>query len=215
LAATGAALVFYEPLGTLVSATFDRQPPVEPTAVVERTEAPRRPWPELLAAVRETLPEAGPAMYYPGSGANAVLTFRKSLPGEWHPNGRSYVLVNPYTARVEQAIDARAQGAGTRAMHAMYPLHAARVGTWLTVPIAALAALGLGWLALGGSWAYLGRWARASAGSPRGARRFTAVVMRDGRRTSGRHEHGSVTGVVQVERRDDLPRAVGGEVRGA
>jgi uncharacterized iron-regulated membrane protein len=198
-----------------VSATFDRQPPVEPTAVVERTEAPRRPWPELLAAVRETLPEAGPAMYYPGSGANAVLTFRKSLPGEWHPNGRSYVLVNPYTARVEQAIDSRAQGAGTRAMHAMYPLHAARVGTWLTVPLAALAALGLGWLALGGTWAYLGRWARASGGSPRLARRPAAVAIGGGRRTSGRHEHGGMTGTVPIECRDDLPRAVGREGRGA
>jgi uncharacterized iron-regulated membrane protein len=96
-------------------------------------------------------------MYYPGNGTNAVLTFRKSLPGEWHPNGRSYVLVNPYTAGVEQTIDARAQGAGTRAMHAMYPLHAAKVGRWLLIPLASLAAAALAWLAISGGWSYLGR----------------------------------------------------------
>jgi uncharacterized iron-regulated membrane protein len=156
-AATGAALVFYEPLWGTMSAALDRRPPVEPTAFVARAEAPRRPWSEILAAARTALPEAGPAMYYPGSGPNAVLTFRKSLPGEWHPNGRSYVLIDPYTARVAQAIDARAQGAGTRAMHAVYPLHAARVGGVGMIVMAAAAAAGLVWLALGGAWAWLGR----------------------------------------------------------
>ena len=83
--------------------------------------------------------------------------FRKQLPGEWHPNGRSYVLVDPYTAQVVQAIDARAQGTGTRLMHAVYPVHAAKVGRLPMMLLAAFAAAALTWLAAGGAWAYVGR----------------------------------------------------------
>jgi uncharacterized iron-regulated membrane protein len=105
-------------------------------------------------------------MYYPGSAENAVMTFRKSLPGEWHPNGRSYVLVDPYRAQVVQAIDARAQGAGTRLMHALYPVHAAMVGGAALIAVALLASAGLTYLAVGGSWAFVARRARARGRVP-------------------------------------------------
>jgi uncharacterized iron-regulated membrane protein len=156
-AATGAGLVFYEDTARGMSALFDRSKAAAPDAVVVPAQEPRRPWSEILRSAREAFPEAGPAMYSPGNRANAVLTFRKSLPGEWHPNGRSYVLVNPYTAAVVQAIDARKQGAGTRVMHALYPVHAAKVGGPVFLAVALMAALGLTWLALGGSWAFLGK----------------------------------------------------------
>jgi uncharacterized iron-regulated membrane protein len=169
-AVTGAAIVFYEPASSIMSTMLDRSPAAAPFAVVSPSDAPRRAWSDILAAVDATLPEAGPRMYYPGGRENPVLTFRKSLPGEWHPNGRSYVLVNPYTARVEQAIDARTQGAGTRAMHAVYPVHGAFVGRAVLVPLAVMAALGLGWLSMSGAWSYLGRLAAQRAGR-RAARR--------------------------------------------
>lgn len=155
--ATGAMLVFYDQASVVMTRAFDRAPAVEPDAVVARRAAPLRPWTEVLAAVEAALPEAGPRMYYPGAADNAVLTFRKSLPGELHPNGRSYVLLDPYTARVVQSIDARTQGAGTRAMHGVYPVHGAFVARAALVPLAAVAALGLTWLAASGTWAYLGR----------------------------------------------------------
>jgi uncharacterized iron-regulated membrane protein len=163
-AATGAGLVFYEPASRVATALFDGQPPEQPSAVVAGSTAPRRSWPEILQAVRVSFPEAGPTMYYPGSRANAVMTFRKRLPGEWHPNGRSYVLVDPYRAEVVQAIDARSQGAGTRVMHALYPVHAAMVGGVALVVVALLATVGLAYLAIGGSWAFLARRARGVPG---------------------------------------------------
>ena len=160
-AATGAGLVFYEPASRLATALMDRRAPEAPSAVVPISTAPQRPWTEILAAVRTALPEAGPRMYYPGGDGNAVLTFRKSLPGEWHPNGRSYVLVDPYEARVVQTIDARTQGAGTRLMHALYPVHAAPVGGAGLVLLAMISAIGLTYLAIGGSYAFLARAAGA------------------------------------------------------
>jgi uncharacterized iron-regulated membrane protein len=83
--------------------------------------------------------------------------FRKRLPGEWHPNGRSYVLIDPYSAAVVQAIDAREQGMGTRVMHAIYPVHAAKAGGPAMIGAAALAALALTWLGIGGVWVWVAR----------------------------------------------------------
>jgi uncharacterized iron-regulated membrane protein len=156
-AGTGAAIVFYEPTARVMSALLDTRAPEEPSARVTPREAPGRPWAEILAALDGTFPEGETVFYYPGTSTNARLMFRKRLPGEWHPNGRSYVLVDPYTAGVVQAIDARMQGAGTRIMHAMYPVHAAKVGGLTMVASGAFAALALTWLASGGAWSYLAR----------------------------------------------------------
>jgi uncharacterized iron-regulated membrane protein len=168
-AGTGAALVFYEPTAQVMTGLFDGRPPQEPDAHVEPRDAPARPWTELLAALDATFPEGQAVFYYPGSRDNARLMFRKRLPGEWHPNGRSYVVIDPYVGRTVQSIDARAQGAGTRFMHALYPVHAAKVGGVSMVGLAAFAALGLTWLACGGAWAYGGRFllGRARRASPR------------------------------------------------
>ena len=169
-AATGAGLVFYEPFGRLAGAAFDRQPAVTPSAVVTPRDAPRAEWTAILAAVQVALPETGPTMCYPGTEKNAVVTCRKRLPGETHPNGRSYVLVDPYTAQVLQTIDARTQGSGTRAMYALYPIHAAKVGGPLWMAAAAITAIGSTWLALSGAWAYAVRFVRR-------ARARTAITL--------------------------------------
>jgi uncharacterized iron-regulated membrane protein len=154
---TGAAIVFYDDVERVVTAVMNARPAEEPDAhVAPRSEA-RRPWSQLLQALDRTFPEGQAVFYYPGTGTNARLMFRKRLPGEWHPNGRSYVLIDPYSSAVVQAIDARAQGAGTRLMHAVYPVHAAKVGGVAMTLVAALAALALAWLSVGGAWAYVGR----------------------------------------------------------
>ena len=157
LAGPGAAIVFYKPVASAMSTLLDAKAPEEPVANVRPTSRGTRPWTEIIAALDRTFPDGETVFYYPGSAGNARLMFRKRLPGEWHPNGRSYVLIDPYAAQAVQSIDARAQGAGTRIMHAVYPVHAAKVGGWLMVGLAAFAAAGLTWLATGGAWAYFAR----------------------------------------------------------
>jgi uncharacterized iron-regulated membrane protein len=164
--ATGAAIVFYDPLDAVMQRLFDARPVETPTA----RPAPPRPvavrWPAVLATLDATLPDGPAVFYYPASARNGALTFRKRLDGEWHPNGRSYVLIDPQDGRLLQAIDARAQGAGSRAMYAVYPLHAATVGGPAVVLAAAIAGLGLAWLAVSGvaSWATV-RLSRTAVGT--------------------------------------------------
>lgn len=154
-AATGAGLVFDARLAPLASALFDDQAPQRPGAIVQAHAAPRAPWRDILQAVERALPGGTLVYASPGSGDNAVFTFRKRMPGEWHPNGRSYVLVDPYTASVVQVIDARRQGRGTRAMFAIYPIHAATIGGRAMVGVAACAGLALTWLAVSGLWSFV------------------------------------------------------------
>lgn len=155
--ATGAVMAFYQPTARMVSPLLDGRSPEEPTARVMPQQNPARPWTALLASLDQAFPEGTAVFYYPGTQDNARLMFRKRLPGEWHPNGRSYVVIDPYTAEVVQAIDARAQGAGTRLMNTMYPVHAAKVGGLAMVALAACAAVALTWLAIGGVCTYVGR----------------------------------------------------------
>ncbi|MFN2445389.1 MAG: PepSY-associated TM helix domain-containing protein [Vicinamibacterales bacterium] len=178
-AGTGAALVFYTPAASAMSRVFDARPPEQPSVVIPARDEARQPWTAVLPALTSALPDGPTVFFYPGTPTNAVWTFRKRLAGEWHPNGRSYVLINPYSAAVMQTIDAREQGAGTRAMFAVYPLHAATVGGPPLVIVAALSGLALAWLSISGLAAYgLAWWSRSRTRRAAAAQREHGVAPR-------------------------------------
>ncbi len=176
-AATGAGIVFYEPTARVMSRILDVRPPEVADAHVMARPGGTRGWSDILRAVDRTFPEGRTVFYQPGNAENARLVFRKRLPGEWHPNGRSYVVIDPYSGQMVQAIDARAQGAGTRLMHALYPVHAAKVGGLTMTAVAALASAGLAWLAAGGAWSYIAR--RAAAATRRASSPTFSVPAAD------------------------------------
>jgi uncharacterized iron-regulated membrane protein len=159
--ATGAVMAFYQPTARVMSRLLDGRAPMEADARVPPQARAAIPWSSLLPVLDRTFADGQTIYYYPGTSDNARLMFRKRLPGEWHPNGRSYIVLDPYTAQVVQAIDARAQGAGTRFMNTIYPVHAATVGGLAMDAAGAVAALALAWLAAGGVWSYVGRRATA------------------------------------------------------
>lgn len=127
-ALTGATMVFYRPFMNVVTTVLDTTPPMVPVARVDPTDQPVQPWATILDTVTKTFPDGKLVYYIPPRSENAVMTFRKRMPGEWHPNGRSFILVHPYTGEVLQTIDARQQQLGMRLMEKAYPLHASKVG---------------------------------------------------------------------------------------
>jgi hypothetical protein len=155
--ATGAVMAFYQPTAHVMSRVLAGRVPVQPDARVPPRKEATAAWPDILTVLDATLPEGEAVYYYPGTRDNARVMFRKRLPDEWHPNGRSYIVMDPYTTAVVQTIDARAQDAGTRLMNKVYPVHAATVGGVAMTGLAALAALALSWLAAGGAWSYAAR----------------------------------------------------------
>jgi uncharacterized iron-regulated membrane protein len=176
-AATGAGIVFYTPASAALSAMFDHRTPMKPDAVVAPRMGDIQPWVERLAHVRGTFSDGDLVMYSPGRGKNAAQSFRLRLNGEWHPNGRSYVLLNPYDGVVVQSIDARQQGLGTRIAHAIYPVHAATIGGIPYLLFTIVGAVGLAWLSIGGASAWIQKY--------RATRRATAAAaVRDARRAA-------------------------------
>lgn len=127
---TGVTMVFYRPVATLLTSLLDSNPPLTPSARLLPSDQPMRAWKDILRTLAKTLPDGKLVYYIPPRPDNAAMTFRKRMPGEWHPNGRSFILINPYTNDVLQSIDARQQQFGMRLVEKFYPLHASKVGGW-------------------------------------------------------------------------------------
>jgi uncharacterized iron-regulated membrane protein len=124
--ATGVMMVFYTEVRSVLVATLGGEPPS-----VERTvtgEGPWQSWPDLYAAIANTLPEGQLRSVSFPAEPNQAISARKRMPGEWHQHGRSFVYVNPYTAEAYAQSDARDAGLGLALMQKVYPLHSAAVG---------------------------------------------------------------------------------------
>lgn len=158
---TGAGLALAEIVLPALSRALDAGPaPAAPPHVSADGRA-RVPWQVVLTSIDGAFAAQAPGsssaqhlvFIAPPPSASAPIVARVRLPGEWHPNGRSTVAVDPYTGQVLQAVDARTLGLGTRLGHLLYPLHAARIGgaaSWPLVALAIAATIGLCVLSLSG-----------------------------------------------------------------
>jgi len=140
---TGVAMVFYTPAQKILTGMFGGEPPVIPSTLPADSPATGTNWSRVLAALDGTLPAGRTVFFYPPSTSNDVLRFRKQMPGELHPNGRSFIALAP-DGELLHASDATTLAAGMRATNAIYPLHAGKADseTWrLVVALMGLAPL--------------------------------------------------------------------------
>lgn len=128
---TGVAMVFYYPAQRVLTGLFGGEAPVVPQTVPANTAVAGTNWNAVVSALDATLPEGRTVFLYPPASVNDVLLFRKQMPGELHPNGRSFIAMTP-AAGVLHASDASALAAGMRATNAIYPLHSGKTPseTW-------------------------------------------------------------------------------------
>lgn len=154
LCLTGGGIVFYAQAGTILNGIFG-DPPLPPEPAPTLTAARATPLPEapLLARVGEELPDARLVFYYPPQPGSGVHGFRLQRPCELHPNGRSYVYLDP-AGRTLQRTDACALPPGERALHAVYPLHAGKAGSDLYKLLVFLGGLALAAISFSGTVAY-------------------------------------------------------------
>lgn len=146
LALTGAAVVFSQ---TSI-ALFDRigGSPAPLTAEVGAGDVD---WEAALAEARDLYPDAAPRVAgWPASpGDPARLRLKRTR--EWHPNGRTSLLIDPADSTIAAHQDALSLGAGRQAWNGLYPIHAAHTGGRLydlLVFASGLALAGLGFLGL-------------------------------------------------------------------
>lgn len=118
---TGAMLVFHGiTLGWLVSLFGGPTPAPPPQVAVASATTPVSAW---IREAQASLPEATPvSVTFPREpGRAAVVRLRHA--SNPHPNGRSFIAVNPYSAEVLQVHDWRTAGTGVRVSDYKYPLH--------------------------------------------------------------------------------------------
>lgn len=124
---TGVAMVYNDAVRSALRWTFDDGPEVvPPPALAVRDQD--IDWPKVLEAADGRLPRSELRRIAVPKPGNALIAIRARAIGEWHPNGRSVIWLDPYQAQVVQVHDATAQDVGARVSETMYPLHGGFVG---------------------------------------------------------------------------------------
>lgn len=147
---TGASLVFHEAFerGAHVLAGT-RAAPVR--AVPAPSASPLLPADSLLAAAARALPGGAISYLYVPAAPGETFRVRKRLPGEEHPNGKTFVHVDPTTGRVLATEDGTRAPRGARWYSILYPLHIGVLGGTGTRLLAVLTGLCLPLLAVTGA----------------------------------------------------------------
>ncbi|WP_179862317.1 PepSY-associated TM helix domain-containing protein [Longibacter salinarum] len=159
-ATTGAALIFYTSTQELTNTATGSPawPPAPPTVDTPVSFSPTA-IDAALDSARSALPGATASFVYAPAAPEAPLTVRLQAPGEWHPNGRSFVHIAS-DGSVLRVDDARSAPVGSRIMHATYPLHIGAVGgpvvRWLYVLLGLAPAV----LSITGTIIWYRRWKR-------------------------------------------------------
>lgn len=165
LLATGAALACPPQAQRLLGAlaggaiTAPRAPPSARPGDVD--------WPSALAVAQARFPDARLriAIWPARPGRPATLRLRRA--GEWHANGRTLVHVDPATGAVLGAVDALALPRAERAYHALWPLHAAKLGGRIVDLVSFACGVALAMLGGLASWTFLrARLPRRTAAQP-------------------------------------------------
>lgn len=146
---TGAGLVFHDQARALLAPNAPEAPPAPEVGTGDID------WPAALAAAQARFPDATLRMAGWPAAPGEPASIRLKQPGEWHPNGRTRVLIDPTTSRVVHTLDAQTLTQGERAIHAIYPLHAGSVGGWLYEWVTVLSGLALAALGGVGTWSFL------------------------------------------------------------
>ena len=148
---TGAGMVFNDTAQALLSP--GAPPPTEPP----RAGTGDIDWPTALVAAQARFPDATLRSVRWPAAPGKPATVRLRQPQEWHPNGRTYVQIDPATGTVVQVTDAQSLPRGIRLTHAFYPVHAATIGGWPYKLVSALSGLALVLLGGLGTWSFLFR----------------------------------------------------------
>jgi uncharacterized iron-regulated membrane protein len=139
---TGLALVYHDATETAIN-QLTGSPPEPEVPALEAPAATATPLPadSLQAVAMQLFPEALVTRLMFPREATAPFTVRLKAPSEVHPNGKTYVVMNPYTAEVLAVRDAANGPVGWRLIDLLYPLHKGGVGGIWTKVLHALCGL--------------------------------------------------------------------------
>lgn len=146
--ATGVMMTFPDQSRALFDQFGSPDPVDTPTFTAGKTD-----WLNALSQAETTFPGATPRMALWG-GKDRPASIRLKQAQEWHPNGRTVVVIDPGTGALLGRNDALENGAGREAFNAVYPIHAAHIGGRIYDAVVFLTGLALTALGLFGLMAF-------------------------------------------------------------
>jgi uncharacterized iron-regulated membrane protein len=138
-AASGAALVFFEPVAALLTAVTGEL--AEPEKVFSTPRGQPLPLDRLQATARTSLPGAQTISIFPARQPTDPVRFRMRFASEIQPNGRSFVNLDAYSGAVLQVQSGLAEPFSAAFFSWAYSLHVGRYGGLITKVLYALAGL--------------------------------------------------------------------------
>ena len=123
---TGTTMAYRGAVRTALIQWFGEPLPAKPPSI--DSVAAKVSWPDVLAAAQAAAPDAAITRISLPVREGHALMMRVRQPGEWNPNGRSTLWLDPYAAKVIGGEDATRLGPGARLANALFPIHAGAVG---------------------------------------------------------------------------------------
>jgi uncharacterized iron-regulated membrane protein len=130
---TGTTMAYRGAVRSGLAQIFHEPSPAKPPRIDSAPTAVS--WPRLLAAAQASAPDAAITRISLPVRSGHALAMRLRRPGEWNPNGRSMLWLDPYAATVLGGEDATRLGPGGRLANALFPIHSGAVGggAWRTL----------------------------------------------------------------------------------
>lgn len=148
LALTGALMVFHGPVAALAHGDTKRPDPrVIPGATLAGTQLGR-----YLDEASRQVPTDWTLRRISLPLADRPLVIRYRHPAEWHPNGKSYVHIDPWNGAVLAVERSDQTTLMLHLLNLLYPLHTGKMGDLPTRPVYLLAAMTLAYLSGSGFW---------------------------------------------------------------
>lgn len=154
---TGAAMTL-KPIEQLLTRPFSSPAEMARAArlpVGEAGSLDRPNWTRIIATARERFPDAGLRVLALPSRPGQFIALRMHQPGEWTPNGRTFLWFDPADGRLVGFRDALAAPRGAVVASSLYPLHSGKAGglAWrFVMTLSGLALAMLGGFALFSFW---------------------------------------------------------------
>jgi uncharacterized iron-regulated membrane protein len=164
LAAFTGSMMIFPAISTLLTAPWagpEKAAPALPSDLAAH--GTRTDWRAVMTSAQSSFPDALPRRLMLPAEPGAPLALRMKQPFEWTPNGRTYVWLDPATARVVATDDPATSDTASAIQEKYYPVHAGKVGGFLWRLMLTFGGLTLVLLGTLATWSF---WFRRNQGRP-------------------------------------------------
>lgn len=125
---SGTLVIYSSITKSSLSWLFTDPAPPAPVKLVAPFPVGQTNWESMLTLAQQHWPQAQFRLFRLRAGANNPISFRARDKDEWHPNGRSVLILDPADGQVLRSTLSNQLGTGQELNNKLYPLHVASVG---------------------------------------------------------------------------------------